>query len=327
MCAHNVVSPPRKQFFSIFVMKLVVASGPNGVKKVTVELPDNATLEDLKKAYKPEVSIHRKSFKVVDTSAAGAPKSPISGGDGKPKLVTLSGQKSLKELGVKDGQEVVYKDLGPQIGYRTVFLVEYAGPIAFILFYAARPSFLYGVKKAFNSTQVLFITLFAAHFIKRELETIFVHKFSRPTMPMKQIFKNSIYYWSFAAFIGYRLCHPMYTAPANFQQSLFGAGFMVANELLNLAVHLQLSWMRKGDGDQARQFPGGPLFSLVTCPNYFHEVMSWVGFSIGTNIFSSWFFTLMGLLQMTEWSLKKHRGYVKQDPKLKKKKSIIPFVI
>lgn len=303
-------------------MKVRVVSGD---KSVTVELPRDATLDDLKSAYKPSMSIHRKAFKVVDSTVA--PKSPISGGDGKPKLVTLSGNKKLSELGIKEDQELFFKDLGPQIGYRTTFLVEYAGPIAFMLFYASRPSFLYGaVSKPFNKTQLLFIALFVAHFVKRELETIFIHKFSRPTMPLKQIFKNSIYYWSFAAFIGYRLCHPKYTAPANFQQSIAGAAFMAVNELLNFAVHLQLSMMRSGDGDTSRKYPGGPLFALVTCPNYFHEVMSWVGFSLGTNIFSSWFFTFMGLLQMTEWSLKKRRGYVKQDPRLKSKKSIIPFL-
>lgn len=304
-------------------MKLTIVSGD---KKVSVEVPRNSTLEDVKRVYKPSLSVHRKLFKVVDNTVT--PKSPMSGGDGKPKLIALGGNKTLVEMGVKDGQELFFKDLGPQIGYRTTFLVEYAGPIAFILFYASRPSFLYGAAtKPFNHTQILFIVLFAAHFIKRELETIFVHKFSRPTMPLKQIFKNSIYYWSFAAFIGYRLCHPLYTAPANFQQSVAGAGIMIVNELLNFAVHLQLSLRRTSDGDSSRTFPGGPLFSLVTCPNYFHEIMSWVGFSIGTNIFSSWFFTLMGLLQMTEWSLKKHRAYVKQDPKLKRKKSIIPFII
>lgn len=303
-------------------MKLWVISGE---KKVSVDLPPGSRLDDLKKAYCPSMSIHRKSFKVADTTVS--PKSPMSGGDGKPPLVTLSGNKTLTEMGLKDGQDVFFKDLGPQIGYRTTFLVEYAGPIVFMLFYASRPTLLYGaVSKPLNRTQVLFIAMFLAHFIKRELETIFVHKFSRPTMPLKQIFKNSIYYWSFAAFIGYRLCHPKYTAPVNFQQSIAGAAFMGINELLNFAVHLQLSMMRSGDGDTTRKYPGGPLFSLVTCPNYFHEVMSWVGFSIGTNIFSSWFFTFMGLLQMTEWSLKKRRGYIKQDPKLKSKKSIIPFL-
>ncbi|CAD2217370.1 enoyl reductase [Angomonas deanei] len=299
-------------------MKVTVVSGP---RTEEVDLPNNATLTDLKKAYRPKVSIHRKSFKVPSADQSRAK-------EGKPQLTTLSDKTSLAEQGVKEGAQITYKDLGPQIGYRTVFLVEYAGPLAFILFYAMRPSFIYGasITKEYGYAQKVFISLFAAHFIKRELETVFVHKFSRPTMPLRNIFKNSIYYWSFAAFIGYILCHPDYTEPSATQVNI-GAVAMVINELLNFAVHYQLSTMRKGDGDTARNVPEGPLFSLVSCPNYFFEVMSWVSFSVGTNMISSWFFTLAGLLQMAEWALKKHAGYVKVDPSNKKKKAILPFLL
>lgn len=312
-------------------MKITIASGRNGSKKEAIQLSPSATLEELKKTYRPSMSIYRKAFKIIDTSAAGAPKSPISGGDGKPSYITLHGDKStLSSLGVKEGHEVLFKDLGPQVGYRTVFLVEYAGPLGFIGYYASRPALLYGEgasAQPFLQPQLLFIILFAAHFVKRELETLFIHKFSRPTMPLSHIFKNSIYYWAFAAFIGYSLCHPKYTPPADINQSIAGAAFMVFNELMNFAVHFQLSRLRKSDGDNSRKYPGGPLFALVTCPNYFHEVLSWVGFSLGTNILASWVFTAVGLAQMTQWSLKKRSGYVKQVPKLKKKKSIIPFII
>lgn len=313
-------------------MQVVVASGPGGVKKLSVQLPENATLDHLRGVYKPKLSVHRKAFKIVDPASL-LPKSPIQKDAGvvKVRYITLVSGKTLSEQGVKEGHEIVFKDLGPQIGYRTVFLVEYAGPIAFLLLYASRPSFIYGSlgpKTSFSSSQQLFIILFAAHFVKRELETIFVHKFSRPTMPLQSIFKNSLYYWAFAAVIGYPLCHPKFTPPESPMQVKTGAAVMIMNEIMNFAVHLQLSRMRKGDGDQARTFPGGPLFQFVSCPNYFHEVMSWVGFSIGTNLLSSWLFTAVGLAQMTEWSLKKHRGYVKADPAaMKRKKSIIPFVI
>lgn len=57
-----------------------------------------------------------------------------------------------------------------------------------------------------------------AHFVKRELETLCVHKFSRPTMPLFNLFKNSAYYWGFALAVGYPLCHPAYTAPASMNQ-------------------------------------------------------------------------------------------------------------
>jgi hypothetical protein len=62
------------------------------------------------------------------------------------------------------------------------------------------------------------VAAWIAHFVKREVETLFVHKFSRPTMPLFNLFKNSAYYWGFALAVGYPLCHPAYTAPESMNQ-------------------------------------------------------------------------------------------------------------
>ena len=40
--------------------------------------------------------------------------------------------------------------------------------------------------------------LWLAHFVKREAETLWVHRFSRPTMPRGNLVKNCAYYWAFA---------------------------------------------------------------------------------------------------------------------------------
>lgn len=291
-------------------MKVIITSS-RGQEKI--EISATATVADLKKEYRPKVSVHRKALKFTPA--------------GSDKGVNLENEKTLISYGIKEGSEISYKDLGPQVGYRTVFVVEYAGPIAFMALYASRPSFIYGATVApMGSTQSLYVVLFLLHFVKRELETFFVHKFSRPTMPLMNIVKNSVYYWSFAAVIGYALCHPQYTAPTHGLENIAAAAWALF-ELGNLLVHLQLGGMRKEEGETTRNVPKGPLFSLVSCPNYTFEVLGWAAFSLGTNLAMSWVFTLVGLAQMTDWALKKHKGYVKADPSNKKKKSIIPFVI
>lgn len=234
---------------------------------------------------------------------------------------------------MKSGSVLQFKDLGPQIGYRTVFLAEYFGPLAFVLLYASRPAFIYGPHAAtqpFDATAWLGVVAWSVHFLKREFETVFVHRFSRPTMPLFNLFKNCAYYWSFGAVVGFPLCHPQYQAPSSALQKQLGLGLFAVSELLNFCVHVQLRTMRPAEGSKARPVPTGPLFALVSCPNYTFEVLGWVGFSLFTQIFASYVFTLVGFLQMADWALKKHRGYIKSDGDAYKKlrrKAIVPFVL
>jgi very-long-chain enoyl-CoA reductase len=147
-------------------------------------------------------------------------------------------------------------------------------------------------------------------------------------MPLSNLFKNSIYYWSFGLVIGYPICSPSFTPPSDLQVML-GFIIFVTSELGNLAVHIQLSNMRPAEGSQKREIPKGLLFNHVACPNYTFEVLSWVGFSIMTQTIFAYAFTLVGFLQMADWAQKKHRGYKKTYDKeyIKlRRKAIIPFI-
>ena len=172
------------------------------------------------------------------------------------------------------------------------------------------------------------VYMFIAHFIKRELETVFVHKFSRPTMPLKNLFVNCGYYWSFAAVIGYPLCSPDFVAPDEIFVYV-GAMIFVVCELGNLLCHVQLSNMRPAEGSTKRTIPKGFLFDYVACPNYTYEIFAWVGFSIMTGLVFSYAFTCVGFYQMAEWAQMKHRGYKKMYGKEYSelnRKALIPFV-
>jgi len=292
-------------------------------KSFVVDVGPKTTIAELKDRLQAaaKLNIHRQALSVKNEA------------DPKKSKKLDDPAKTLGDYEVNLAKDVlILKDYGPQIGYRTVFVVEYLGPILIMALYALRPAILYGkgaAEASWSPVALAAVAAWMAHFVKRELETFFVHKFSRPTMPLSNLFKNSMYYWGFAAVVGYVIAHPAYTAPANMNQVYAGAAIMAVSELINFAVHMQLSFMRPKEGSKERRAPGGPLFALVSCPNYTAEVLGWVGFSIMTQIAGAYLFTLVGFAQMTQWALQKHVGYIRSDPTYKKlgRKAIVPFVI
>jgi hypothetical protein len=62
------------------------------------------------------------------------------------------------------------------------------------------------------------------HFVKRIVETHFVHTFSRDTMGLYFLIRNCVYYWIFGIYIGYYVNHPLYTPVQSVKQ--FWGGFV-----------------------------------------------------------------------------------------------------
>lgn len=56
--------------------------------------------------------------------------------------------------GLKNASKLYVKDLGPQIGWSTEFMAEYAGPLFVYLIFYARPSLIYGTAANEKMTQV-----------------------------------------------------------------------------------------------------------------------------------------------------------------------------
>jgi very-long-chain enoyl-CoA reductase len=254
-------------------MQVTVNAGKGDRAKTTkLTLDAKATVLDLKKEYNrvAKKNIHRQSYKVEV-------------GDKTIKLEDDS--KTIASYGLGENPVLTMKDLGPQVGYRNVFLLEYFGPMVFVGLYYMRPAIIYGkaASSEYNWVALLGVACWMLHFLKREFETLFVHKFSRPTMPLGNLFKNCMYYWAFGAVIGYPLCSPSYVPPSE-TVVYIGLALFAVSELGNLLVHLQLSNMRPAEGSQARSIPKGFLFDFVACPNYTFEVLSWVGFSIMTQV-------------------------------------------
>lgn len=236
------------------------------------------------------------------------------GSDGTP--INNTKDTTVHATGVRDQSTIYVKDLGPQIGWRTVFIIEYAGPI-FIhpLVYALRPYIYHSAPQEGSQLQAVSLLLIVAHFVKRELETMFVHRFSASTMPFRNVFKNSFHYWvlaglNIAAWI-YAPTSPTAKDP-NLLLMYIGIALYVLGEFGNLRVHLALMNLRSPGGTE-RVIPQGPLFDLVTCPNYMTETISWLGVWIVSNFsFSVLLFFIVSVGQMMAWAKKKENRYRKE---------------
>jgi len=299
-------------------LEIVHARANTAVVTLTDQLSTN-TVGDLKRA------IANKKSKYRDVNRQELRLEP----KGKP----LKDDDTLKSLGLKTGSLLYFKDRGYQIGWTTVFLAEYAGPLFVYLWFTRRPWLAYGDvdAKPLAMAANVAAACWTFHYAKRLLETIFVHRFSNATMPWKNLFKNCSYYWGFAAYIAYHINHPLYTPPSDTQLYVGLGGFALC-ELGNFSIHILFRNLRP-EGSKVRKIPyasSNPLtslFGLVSCPNYTYEVGAWLFFTVMTQCLPAGFFAIAGAFQMTQWALGKHRNYKKEFKDYPRRKAIIPFLL
>ena len=290
---------------------------------VTINLEDGATLRSLKEgiAYLvPKLPIVRQRLTTED-------KRPLVGDD-----------KALRDLGVEKSCTLLVKDLGPQVSWRTVFVVEYLGPmIIHPLLFLIMPAFweYMGTPFTISPVQLAVFWMVMTHFAKREFESVFVHRFSNATMPLFNIFKNSAHYWLLS---GVLLAVSVYS-PSLSWESLEGTfqnrptflvpciALWVAAELGNFQSHIILMNLRPA-GTRVRRIPYGGAFTLVSCPNYFYETVAWLAICIMTLAIGPFVFLVVSCVQMTLWAIKKHKAYKREfgDQYPRNRKIMFPYI-
>ncbi|GAA5825231.1 hypothetical protein JCM11251_006154 [Rhodosporidiobolus azoricus] len=279
------------------------------------------TVGDLKKAVadKVKMNVHRQRITTQD------------------KKVLDDEDKKVSEYGVGEGETLEIKDLGPQVGWRTVFFIEYFGPLFIHPFFysTSLQKLIYGRTFEHSKMQDVALLLILGHYAKRELETLFVHRFSSATMPVFNIFKNSAHYWGLS---GLLLAAPLY-GPWNGAERVAGSvldsdkwiygwsALWAYAELSNLLTHLNLASLRP-IGTKTRQIPRGYGFDLVSCANYWFETIAWVAFTGLTLNWAAGLFTAVAVGQMYVWAVKKHRRYRKEfgDKYPRGRKVMFPFI-
>ncbi|KAJ6589101.1 3-oxo-5-alpha-steroid 4-dehydrogenase-domain-containing protein [Mycena capillaripes] len=263
----------------------------------------------------------------VSRQKISLPEAPKALPDDSAILFTASGDAELN-----------VGDLGPQLRWITVFIVEYLAPLIIHPLIYHFPKFFYGVEVEHSALQKSVYAMVMMHFLKREFETFFVHRFSHATMPFRNIFKNSAHYWILSGvFLAYDIYRPGFSAPAVAgtwrDGPLLKVGWAIwaYAELSNFAVHLHLRGLRPA-GTTTRAVPMGYGFSApfrLAFPNYFFEFVAWAAVSAMSGSVAAAFFTGVSTLQMALWAMKKHATYKKEfgDKYPRSRKAMFPGIL
>jgi 3-oxo-5-alpha-steroid 4-dehydrogenase 1 len=167
---------------------------------------------------------------------------------------------------------------GPKIGDRLGWIImEAPSPILFAAF------FILGIKSV-SITAVAFLVLWEAHYIHRA----FIYPFSRRDgannmavavigmgflFNMGNAYLNGRYVFTFSG--GYT--NEWLVTP----QFIVGLGLFLAGFIINRRADNVLRKLRK-PGESAYKIPCGGLYRWISCPNYFGEIITWVGWAVAT---------------------------------------------
>lgn len=190
--------------------------------------------------------------------------------------------------------------------------------------------YFYFVADAPMNASVVIVAAFVFHYTHRAL--IFPHriKVQGKKMPVSMVLTTMVFY----SINGYLIGHyygALKVYPIEWltdPRFIIGTVIFLAGFVINVWADQVLINLRK-PGETAYKIPQGGLYRYISCPNYFGEIMEWVGFaimawSLPAVIYAVWVgLTLFSTARVT------HRWYQNkfESDYPEQRKAVIPFII
>ncbi|CAF1555701.1 unnamed protein product, partial [Didymodactylos carnosus] len=186
-------------------------------------------------------------------------------------------------------------------------------------------SILYGSRETINYYVLLFF-LWNVHFLKRLIESIFVHKFRQQNTPIFEAIGEFIYYYLFAFWITYSIHkQSLVFTTSPYLLAFFCTCLFIVCMLINGYCHLKLRFNYNLANDR---YLSGLFFDQVTTPHYTAEIVMWLAY-FGINLtLASFLFAVATFITVTCFANQRHQQYKKRfkNKYPKNRKCIIPFL-
>jgi hypothetical protein len=107
-----------------------------------------------------------------------------------------------------------------------------------------------------------------------------------------------------------------------------GAALFLGGWLINFKADTMLFALRKPGETSGYQIPRGWLYERISCPNYFGEILEWIGWALATWSLAGFGFALYTAANIGPRALAHHRWYRETFPDYPpERKALIPFVL
>jgi protein-S-isoprenylcysteine O-methyltransferase Ste14 len=215
------------------------------------------------------------------------------------------------------------KGFGPLINARIAWvLMELPSPSLMVAY------FIIG-KRPHNTTAVVFLSLWLFHYIYRTfLFPLLLPSASRP-MPLAVMLSGALFNLMNSYFNGRWLFSLSDPYPAEWLlsfQFIAGTILFFFGFFMHVFADRELRRMRRASGGE-RVLPKGPLFRLVSCPNYLGETIEWSGFALATWSPGGLLFALWTAANLMPRAFQHHRWYRENFKDLPpKRRAMVPFL-
>ena len=176
----------------------------------------------------------------------------------------------------------------------------------------------------------VFFALWMGHYFNRSIIFPFRQKHAKDTaviVVFSAIFFNIINGFINGYYLGSQ--HLVQDQYINYFQSpnfIVGILFFIIGVFINIRSDEILFSLRKNN--DGYKIPKGFMYNYISCPNYFGEIIEWLGFAIMVWSLPAFIFVLWTMFNLIPRAVSHHHWYNNKFPDYPpKRKAIIPFIL
>jgi 3-oxo-5-alpha-steroid 4-dehydrogenase 1 len=209
---------------------------------------------------------------------------------------------------------------GPQISFELGWILQEAvSPLVFTIIFLLAPSP--------SGYAWFFCIIWNLHYFNRSFFFPLRKKDKVKKCPLIIVF-SAISFNIVNGFInGYFISHIFISEPNYF----LSANFIVGSLLLIIGAYINIvsdnTLIKLKNEKRGYKIPYGFMYKFISCPNYFGEILQWLGFYLMTLSPAALIFFYWTIANLIPRAISNHNWYEKNFENYPKRKALIPFLL